>query len=48
MIHKSLSTLSHKDKKNPKSQEEYQKRRHEVNAMRGKQSFNPELKTWSR
>lgn len=38
----------HRRRKNPRSAEQFAKLRHETNAQRGKQVFDPETKTWSR
>lgn len=36
-------TVTHRDRKNPRSAEAYQKERHEKNAVRGKQVWVPNV-----
>lgn len=45
---KTKATILHRDRKNPKSREAYEKLRREQNALRSPQTFDPETKTWRR
>ena len=45
---KSKATILHRDRKNPKSREAYEKARFEKNTSRGKQTYDLETKAWYR
>lgn len=41
-------TIGHRDRKNPRSREAYEKVKAERNTKRGKQTFDSKTKTWGR
>jgi hypothetical protein len=45
---KQQGTISHRDRKNPNSRQEYRELKHKLNAERGKQTYNFETKEWTR
>jgi hypothetical protein len=48
MATKKKNAISHKERKNPHSLEDYRARKHAQNAARGKQMYDFERKGWVR
>jgi len=48
MAVKRKNVIDHRERKNPRSRQQYREDKHKQNEWRGKQSFDPVSKTWSR
>jgi len=48
MATRKKNTVSHRERKNPRSREDYRAKQRESNAKRGRQEFDPKTKEWIR